>query len=87
MSVISICFIMLSVALVLAFTRLVRGPSLPDRVVALDLIGIISVGVIILHGLATETAVLFDAAIVLALVSFAGTIAFAKYFERSGGRK
>ena len=87
MSVIGICFAILCVALLLTFVRLVRGPGIADRVVALDLMAIICVGVIILHDVATSLPVFLDAAIVLALVGFAGTIAFAKYLERrSQGR-
>lgn len=83
MTVLDICFIMLCIALVLAFLRMARGPSVADRVVALDLMAILSVGVILLYVVATSLPVFLDAAIVLALVGFAGTIAFAKYLERS----
>jgi multicomponent Na+:H+ antiporter subunit F len=81
--VVMICSAMLSLALLLAFVRLAIGPSVADRVVALDLIGVLSVGIIILYSVATELPVFLDAAIALALVSFAGTIAFARYIERS----
>ncbi len=80
--VLNICFGMLSLAMLISVIRLVRGPSLPDRVVALDLIGVLVVGMIILYDVATQLPVFLDAAIVLALVGFAGTVAFAKYLER-----
>jgi multicomponent Na+:H+ antiporter subunit F len=86
MTVLAICSAMLSLALLLAFVRLARGPSVADRVVALDLIGVLSVSIIILYSVATGLPVFLDAAIALALVSFAGTIAFARYIERSGRR-
>lgn len=82
MLVVEICYGMLCAALVLGFARLLKGPTAADRVVALDLIAIISVGVIILYDVTTELPVFIDAAIVLALVGFAGTIGFAKYIER-----
>lgn len=82
MTVIGTCFALLCAALLLAFVRLVKGPSVADRVVALDLLAIICVGAIIVYGVATELPVFLDAAIVLAMVGFAGTIAFAKYLER-----
>jgi multicomponent Na+:H+ antiporter subunit F len=75
---------MAGIAMFLAFVRLVRGPSLPDRVVALDLIGVIAVGVIAAYDILTEQPVLLDAATVVALVSFLGTVAFAHYVERRG---
>ena len=81
MSVTGVCFAILCAALLLAFVRLVKGPTVADRVVALDLMAIISVGVIIVYDVATALPVFLDAAIVLALVGFAGTIAFARYLE------
>jgi multicomponent Na+:H+ antiporter subunit F len=66
----------------LAFVRLWRGPSLPDRVVALDLIASLSICIIAVYGMGTAQPVLLDVAIVLALLSFLGTIAFARYLER-----
>ena len=73
---------MLSVALLLAFIRLVRGPSLPDRVVALDLISILAAGVTAVYAIAAEQAVFLDVAIILALITFLGTVAFARYIEK-----
>lgn len=75
--------LMLTLAFVLAFVRLVRGPTLPDRVVALDLIALLVVAIVATYDIATHQPVLFDAAIVLALVAFLGTVAFARYVERS----
>ena len=79
-----IVFTMLSVALFLAFGRLVRGPSLPDRVVALDLIAAITVGFIAVYAIDTGQRVFLDAAIIVALITFLGTVAFAQYIERRG---
>lgn len=75
---------MAGLAMFLAFARLVLGPSLPDRVVALDLIGLISVGVIAAYDILTQQPLLLDAATVVALVSFLGTVGFARYVERRG---
>jgi len=75
---------MVGVALFLAFVRLVRGPTLPDRVVALDLIGVLAVGMISAYAVATDQPALLDPATVLALVGFLGTVAFAGYLERRG---
>ncbi len=75
----------MSLAMVLAFVRLVRGPTLPDRVVALDLIGTLGMGMIAVYAIARNLPVLVDVAIVLALLSFLGTVAFARYLERRVG--
>jgi multicomponent Na+:H+ antiporter subunit F len=75
-------FATLGVALFLAFLRLVRGQTLPDRVVALDLIAVLTVALIALYAIATNERIFLDTAIVLALISFLGTVAFARYVER-----
>jgi multicomponent Na+:H+ antiporter subunit F len=73
---------LLSVAIILAFIRLLRGPSLPDRVAALDLIAALGIGMIGVSAIATDQPVLLDVAVVLALTSFLGTVAFAYYMEK-----
>jgi multicomponent Na+:H+ antiporter subunit F len=75
---------MVGLAMFLAFIRLVRGPTLPDRVVALDLMGVLAVGMIAAYAVAVDQPVLLDPATVLALVGFLGTVAFARYMERRG---
>ena len=77
-------FVFLGLALVLAFTRLVRGPSLPDRVVALELTAMASVATIGAYAIDTDDSVLLEVAIVVALITFLGTVAFARYLERRG---
>lgn len=72
----------LSLAVLLAVVRLALGPSFPDRVVALDLITTIGVGIVTAAALAWEQTALLDVATVLALVSFLATVAFARYVER-----
>jgi len=79
---ISLVMAMLCVGMFLAFVRLVRGPSLPDRVVALDLTATLVVGIIVVYNLATRQPVLLDVALVMALVGFLGAVAFAYYVER-----
>jgi len=81
---VNLVFAMLSLALLLAFARLARGPSLPDRVVALDLITVLIAALLTMDAIATNQPVFLDAAIVLALISFLGTVAFARYLERRG---
>ena len=75
---------LVGLALVLAFVRLVRGPTLPDRVVALDLMGVLAVGMLAAYAVASDQPVLMDPAAVLALVGFLGTVAFARYLARRG---
>lgn len=72
----------LSIAIVLSFIRLVRGPSLPDRVVALDLMTTMAIAIAAAYAIVTGQEVFIDVASIVALISFLGTIAFAYYIER-----
>lgn len=84
--VINIVYVMLSLSLLLAFVRLARGPSLPDRVVALELIASIVAGMVGVHAIDTGVASFLDIAIVLALTAFLAAIGFARFLERGGPR-
>jgi multicomponent Na+:H+ antiporter subunit F len=72
----------LGVALLIAVVRLVKGPTLPDRVVAMDLVGVLVVGLIVVLAASTQVPATLDAAIVIALIGFVGTVAYATYVER-----
>ncbi len=72
----------LTAALFLALARLVRGPSLPSRVVALDLMGSLAVGFIAAYAVVTRQPIFLDVAVVLALIGFLGTVAFAYFIEK-----
>ena len=62
--------------------RLVRGPSLADRVVSLDLLATIGVAMCGVYAVTHQQPVFLDVAIVMALITFVGTIAFARTMER-----
>ena len=72
----------LGIALLLAVVRLVNGPTLPDRVVAMDLGGVLVVGLIVVLAASTGVTATLDAAIVIALIGFVGTVAYAMYVQR-----
>jgi multicomponent Na+:H+ antiporter subunit F len=74
--------VMISLAIAMAFLRVVRGPTLPDRVVAVDLIGISSVGLMVVGAAVSGERAFLDAAVVVALLGFLGTIAYARYAEK-----
>lgn len=84
--IISICYLMLTFSLLLAFLRLTKGPSLPDRVVALELIATIVVAIIGVHAIDTGVSSFLDIAIVMALTAFLAAIGFARFLERGGPR-
>lgn len=74
--------ITMGVALLVAVLRLVKGPTLPDRVVAMDLIGVLAVGFIVVLAGSTHVRATLDGALVIALVAFVATVAYGTYVER-----
>ena len=70
------------VALLASVWRLIVGPTLPDRVVAVDLIGFLAVGLICVFAIVTQRSALLGVAVVAALILFLGTAAFAIYLDR-----
>lgn len=76
---------LLGVAASLFLARLIIGPSLADRVVALDGLLLIAVGVLVTESARTEATFFVDAAVVLGLLGFVGTGVAARFIERKGG--
>jgi len=76
---------LLGAAAVLTLVRLARGPSVADRVVALELLGTIAIGMIAAAAVVSGASALLDVALIVALVAFLGTVAFARYIE--GGER
>jgi multicomponent K+:H+ antiporter subunit F len=72
--------IVLSMLMVLV--RLLRGPALSDRIMALDTLYVNALGLIVLLGIAQSDEVHFEAALLIALLGFAGTVALAKFVLR-----
>jgi len=77
-----IALAILGLAFLLTVVRLVKGPTLPDRVVAMDLLGVLVVGFIVVLAGSTGVRAALDAAIVIALIGFVATVAYATYVER-----
>jgi multicomponent Na+:H+ antiporter subunit F len=77
-----IALTMLSAAMLLALYRLAKGPSLPDRIVALDLIASLSIGFTIVFAIYTDQERYLDIAVTVALVIFIGTVAYATYLKK-----
>ena len=69
--------------LIFSFARLIKGPSLPDRVVSIDLITVLAVAIAGLLAITHSEPDFLDIAVALALVAFLATVAFAWYAERS----
>jgi multicomponent K+:H+ antiporter subunit F len=77
-----IALAMLALAMLLCLFRLLRGPSIADRVLALDTLYINSLAGLMVAGVRLEDPTFFDAAIVIGMLGFVGTVAFAKYLLR-----
>jgi multicomponent Na+:H+ antiporter subunit F len=77
-----LALVTLGVALLLGVIRLLKGPTLPDRIVAMDLLGVLVVGLIVVLAGSTEVQATLDAAVVIALIGFVGTVAYATYVQR-----
>lgn len=71
----------LGAAFVAALWRLLRGPTLPDRVLALDTAYVLMMAGILLHGLVSGSTLLYEAALIIAILGFLATVAFARFIE------
>lgn len=77
-----ISLVVISIGIFFIFVRLFKGPTLADRIVALDLLTAAGIGFISILSFLFNKPVLLDAAIILALLAFLSTVAFAYYLER-----
>lgn len=71
-----------AVAVLLCTWRLVGGPTLTDRILALDTLYLSVVALVVMLGLRWQTSLLFEAALIIAMLGFAGTVALARYLSR-----
>ena len=71
----------LLIAFFISLYRLVKGPTIYDRIVALDLIASIVMGFILVYSISSGKAIYFDVAIAIALVSFMGTVGISTYLR------
>jgi multicomponent K+:H+ antiporter subunit F len=78
----SVAFLMIGAAMVLSMLRLVRGPHAVDRVLAFDTLYINTVALLIVLGIYTRSDVYFEAALLIALTGFIGTVSLARYIAR-----
>jgi multicomponent K+:H+ antiporter subunit F len=73
------CF---AIAFALSALRLARGPSVPDRILALDALYVNAVAIAILLGIRYDSMVCFEAALLIALIGFVSTVALARFVSR-----
>ncbi len=80
--IITVTMVMMSLALALNLYRMIVGPSLPDRILALDTMYINSIALLVLFGIYQGSMLYFEAALLIAVMGFVGTVALSKYLLR-----
>lgn len=80
--VIPICLALLGVAVLLTVARLIRGPSVADRILALDTLSIKAIALIVLFGIWKGSGLYFEAALLIAVMGFVSTVALCKFILR-----
>lgn len=80
---IALGFLML--AMVFTLYRLLKGPTFSDQIAAMDLLASIIIGIILVYGMLINNRMYFDIAIIIALVSFIGTIAISTFIKKKNG--
>lgn len=73
---------LLSTSTLLVFIRFLMGPTLPDRVVALDLLITIGISIIAVYSIVSHRPSFLDIAMIFALIAFLSTVAFSFYLEK-----
>lgn len=80
--VVPLAFALVGAALLLNLWRLVRGPDTPDRILALDTLYVNTIALLVLLGIHLGSNLYFEAALLIAMMGFVGTVALAKFLLR-----
>ncbi|MFY2763237.1 K+/H+ antiporter subunit F [Arenimonas sp. MALMAid1274] len=71
-----------SVGMLLALWRLLRGPTVPDRILALDTLSVTAIAELVLLGMYLKSSIYFEAALLIAMLGFVATVVLSKYLVR-----
>lgn len=77
-----VCMHVVGLAMLLATWRLLRGPSVPDRILALDTLSVTAIAELMLFGMYLDSAVYFEAALIIAMLGFGSTVVLSKFVLR-----
>ncbi|RAZ67171.1 Na(+)/H(+) antiporter subunit F1 [Planococcus maitriensis] len=80
--ILTIALSLFVLAILLALYRIIRGPSMPDRVVALDMIGVNLISAVAVFSVLLKTHVFLEVILVVGILAFISTIALARFVER-----
>lgn len=75
-------FAAITASLILTLWRLLRGPDLPDRIMAVDTLYVNGIGLLVLMGIYLENSIYFESALLIAMMGFVGTVAWCKHVIR-----
>lgn len=81
-TVLTIALILFGVAIAITFIRIIIGPTFPDRVIAMDVVGVNLISCIAIISILFNTRAFFDVILVLGILSFISTISYARFLER-----
>jgi len=81
-TILTISLILVGLALIITFIRVLIGPTFPDRVIAMDVIGVNLISAIAIVSILFNTRAFFDVILVLGILAFISTISFSKFIER-----
>ncbi|MEG0385055.1 Na(+)/H(+) antiporter subunit F1 [Solibacillus cecembensis] len=81
-TILNMSLFLFMIAIAISLFRVIKGPSLPDRAIALDTIGVNLISAIAIVSIVLKTKAFLEAILILGILSFIGTIAFSKYIER-----
>lgn len=81
-TLLTISLVLFGISIAITFIRIVLGPSFPDRVIAMDVIGVNIISVIAIVSISFNTKAYLDVILILAILAFISTIAFSKFIER-----
>lgn len=79
---IKLTLVLYSISALLTLYRMVKGPDLPDRILTLDTLYVNAIALIIVFGMWLNTTMFFEAALLIAMMGFVGTVAVCKYILR-----
>ncbi|GHA45143.1 hypothetical protein GCM10007103_27930 [Salinimicrobium marinum] len=71
-----------SFSILLVFIRFIKGPTISDRIIAVDLLVTIGIGIIAVYSVQTNQSTFLDIALILALIAFLGTVAYSSYIQK-----
>ncbi len=77
-----VCMHVVGIAMLLALWRLLRGPTVPDRILALDTLSVTAIAELMLFGMYLDSAIYFEAALIIAMLGFCSTVVLSKFVLR-----